>query len=117
MRLVQLYVPRGERASVVATLESEGVDYGLTDETSDRAFEAMNDDPAFDELEFRDAGANYELHDVYADRPARVRIVGDRPPGETESDSFAEQIRDRLATATGTDLVVTVEMVDTQRSQ
>ncbi|WP_247728654.1 TIGR00341 family protein [Halovivax limisalsi] len=41
MRVVQLYVPRGERSSILATLESEAVEYGLTEETSDSAFEAI----------------------------------------------------------------------------
>jgi len=77
MRLVEISVPIGEREAVVGTLEAEGVDYYLTDETSDRR-EAENYaaivtfplprnavQPVVDDL--RDAGLSQDAHVVISD--------------------------------------------------
>lgn len=81
----------------------------------DRELGAMSDDPAFAGLEFRDAGVEYELHDVYTDRPAEVRVVVDRPPGAVEPDTLADRIHGRLETAAGTEIVLIVELIDARR--
>ncbi|WP_265111383.1 TIGR00341 family protein [Halosolutus halophilus] len=78
--------------------------------------EAMNDDPAFDDLRFREVGVDYELVDVFTGSQPSVTLVVERPPGEQEPDDFADRVRERLESATGVDLEVTVELVDTQRS-
>lgn len=41
MRLVQLTVPTGARERILETLDSEGVDYVVTDETGDREYTAV----------------------------------------------------------------------------
>ncbi|MFC4437373.1 MULTISPECIES: TIGR00341 family protein [Natrialbaceae] len=78
--------------------------------------EAMSDDPAFEDLRFQEIAVEYELVDVYADTRPSVVVLAERPPGEREPPDFADTVRERLETATGTDLEVTVELVDTQRS-
>lgn len=78
--------------------------------------EAMSDDPAVAELAFREVDVDYDPVDVYTgDRPSAVVLV-EQPPGETEPPAFADAVRERLESATGTDLEVTVELVDTRRS-
>ncbi|AFZ74743.1 TIGR00341 family protein [Natronobacterium gregoryi] len=78
--------------------------------------QAMSDEPAFDELQFREIDVDYELLDVYSgDRPS-VTVLVERPPGAEEPPDFADRVRERLAAATGTELEVAVELVDTQRS-
>ncbi|WP_306057760.1 TIGR00341 family protein [Natronococcus wangiae] len=78
--------------------------------------EAMSDDPALADLQFRETGVEYDLVDVYTDTRPSVVVLVERPPGETEPPDFADAVRERLETATGVDLEVTVELVDTQRS-
>ena len=41
MRLVQVTVPAGKRDAVTSTLDDDGVDYVLTDETSGREYTAV----------------------------------------------------------------------------
>ena len=41
MRLVEVLVPTGKRATVRSVLDDEGIDYGFTDETSGRGYEAI----------------------------------------------------------------------------
>ncbi|MFC7202771.1 TIGR00341 family protein [Haloferax namakaokahaiae] len=41
MRLVQVLVPTGKRNAVVETLEAEGIDYAISEETSGRGFAAV----------------------------------------------------------------------------
>ena len=78
--------------------------------------EAMSDDPAFGELQFRELEVAYDPFDVYAGTQPAVTVLVERPPGEEESPGFADDVRERLESATGVDLEVTVELVDTQRS-
>ena len=78
--------------------------------------EAMSEDPAFDELRFQEVGVEYDLFDVYTGDQLSVTVLVERPPGEQEPADFANEVRDRLESATGTDLEVAVELVDTQRS-
>ncbi|QFU83518.1 TIGR00341 family protein [Natronorubrum aibiense] len=78
--------------------------------------EAMSDDPEFDDLQFRESDVAYELVDVYTGGQPSVTVLVERPPGEQELPGFADEVRERLEAATGVDLEVVVELVDTQRS-
>ncbi|ELZ10056.1 MULTISPECIES: TIGR00341 family protein [Natrialba] len=78
--------------------------------------DAMSDEPPFDELVLRELSVQYELIDLYTGDVPVVTVLVERPPGETEPPDFAEQVRERLETATGTELEVVTELVDTQRS-
>lgn len=78
--------------------------------------EAMSDDPAFDDLQFRESDVAYELVDVYTGGQPSVTVLVERPPGEREPSGFADEVRERLEAAAGVDLEVVVELVDTQRS-
>lgn len=109
-------------AIALLTVVLAGVTYGTYQTASvqhdiDRELAAMSDDPTFEALEFRDAGVDYELHDVYAARPARVRVIVERPQGDVEPDAFVDRRHDRLEAVAGTDLVVTVELIDTVRTE
>ncbi|WP_254862845.1 TIGR00341 family protein [Halovivax gelatinilyticus] len=95
----------------VGTYQTASVTHDIDEE-----LEAMNADPAFEAYVFHDVGVEYDLHDVYTDRPGEVTVLVERPPGEGAPDDFADTVRERLEAATGTDLVVAVELVDTQRS-
>ena len=73
MRLVQVSIPAGKRQTVVDVLESEGVDYMLSDETSGREYTAIAYfplptnavQPILDKLD--DAGIGDEAHMVIID--------------------------------------------------
>ena len=78
--------------------------------------EAMTDDPTFDEFAFHESSVEYELLDVYTGVQPSVTVLVERLPGEQEPPDFADTVRERLEAATGTDLEVAVELVDTQRS-
>ncbi|WP_458185844.1 TIGR00341 family protein [Haladaptatus sp. NG-WS-4] len=73
MRLVQVSIPTGERETVVETLESEGIDYFLTDETGGRKYTALATfplpqsavQPVIDKL--YDAGLSDDAHTVIID--------------------------------------------------
>ncbi|AHF99268.1 hypothetical protein HALLA_10775 [Halostagnicola larsenii XH-48] len=93
------------------THQTAAVEHDVTVE-----LEAMSDDPAFDELVFQEVSVDYELYDVYTDSRPAVTVLVERPPGEQAPSDFAETVRDRLETATGEDLTVVVELVDTQRA-
>lgn len=104
----------------VLTVVLAGITYGTYQTASveheiDRELAAMSDDPAYEDLEFRDSGVSYELHDVFANQPAAVTVVVEQPPGEVEPEFLADHIHNRLEAATDAELVVTVELVDTQR--
>ncbi|THE66040.1 TIGR00341 family protein [Salinadaptatus halalkaliphilus] len=79
--------------------------------------ESMSDDPVFAELQFRAVGVDYELIDIYTGDVPSVTVLVERPPGQQEPPDFAESVRERLEAATGHDLDVAVELVDTQRSE
>ena len=108
-------------AIALLTVVLAGVTYG-THQTAavehdvDVELAELSEDPAFEELTFQEVAVAYELHDVYTDRTPEVTVLVERPPGEDVPADFAETVRDRLETATGTELVVAVELVDTQRS-
>ena len=73
MRLVQVSIPTGERQTVIKTLESEGIDFFLTDETGGRQYAAIATfplpqnavQPVIDKL--HDAGLSDEAHTIIID--------------------------------------------------
>ncbi|PSP54972.1 TIGR00341 family protein [Halobacteriales archaeon QS_1_67_19] len=73
MRLVQVSIPAGKRETVARVLDSEGVDYMLTDETSGRGYTAIAYfplptnavQPIMDQLE--DAGLGDDAHTIIID--------------------------------------------------
>ncbi|MGA9403339.1 TIGR00341 family protein [Haladaptatus sp.] len=73
MRLVQVSIPTGERQTVIDTLESEGIDFFVTDETGGRRYAAIATfplpqnavQPVIDKL--HDAGLSDEAHTVIID--------------------------------------------------
>ncbi|SDK24609.1 TIGR00341 family protein [Natronorubrum texcoconense] len=108
-------------AIAVLSLVLGGVTYGsyqtaAVEHDIQTELEAMTDDPAFDEFAFHERTVDYELVDVYTGGQPSVTVLVERPPGEQEPSDFAETVRERLEAATGTDLEVAVELVDTQRS-
>lgn len=78
--------------------------------------DAMSDEPPFDDLVLRELSVQYELIDLYTGDVPVITVLVERPPGETEPPDFAEQVRERLEAATGTELEVVTELVDTQGS-
>ena len=94
------------------TYQSAAVEHDVRTE-----LEAMSEDPAFAALQFSETTVDYEPYDVYTSTHPTVAVLVERPPGEQEPDDFADQVRYRLESATGLDLVVTVELIDTQRSE
>src|SRR6056297_90513 len=60
MRLVQVLVPVGKRAEVVGTLDDEGIDYALWEETGRGNFEALVSFP------IPDSGVEPVLDELYA---------------------------------------------------
>ncbi len=115
-RVVMLVV-----AIAILSLVLGGVTYGsyqtaAVEHDIQTELEAMTDDPAFDEFAFHERTVDYELVDVYTGGQPSVTVLVERPPGEQEPPDFADIVRERLETATGTDLEVAVELVDTQRS-
>ena len=108
MRLVQVFVPRGNLDLVLETAEATGVDYAVSEQTCRGEFE---------EFAFHERTVDYELVDVYTGGQPSVTVLVERPPGEQESPDFADTVRERLEAATGTDLQVAVELIDTQRSR
>lgn len=108
-------------AIAVLSLVLGGVTYGsyqtaAVEHDIQTELEAMTDDPTFDEFAFHESSVEYELVDVYSGGQPSVTVLVERPPGEQESPGFADTVRERLEAATGTDLEVAVELVDTQRS-
>ncbi|WP_440765348.1 TIGR00341 family protein [Natronorubrum sp. DTA7] len=108
-------------AIAVLSLVLGGVTYGsyqtaAVEHDIQTELEAMTDDPTFDEFAFHESSVEYELVDVYTGGQPSVTVLVERPPGEQEPPDFADTVRERLEAATGTDLEVAVELVDTQRS-
>ncbi|WP_255167308.1 TIGR00341 family protein [Natrononativus amylolyticus] len=108
-------------AIMLLTVVLAGVTYGTYQASAvehdvQTELAAMSDDPAFDGLHFEEVAVQYELYDVYAERQPAVTVLVERPPGEEEPAEFADTVRERLERATGTELTVAVELVDTQRS-
>ncbi|MCU4971529.1 TIGR00341 family protein [Halobacteria archaeon AArc-m2/3/4] len=96
----------------IGTYQTASVEHDVQTE-----LEAMSDDPAFGDLQFREVSVDYELIDVYADRRPVVTVLVERSPGESEPSTLAETVRDCLQQATDADPRVTVELVDTQYSE
>ncbi|MFC7097303.1 TIGR00341 family protein [Halobaculum marinum] len=73
MRLVQVMVPAGKRETVLATLDDEGIDYVLSDETSGREYTAVVSFPLPTEAvepvlaELREAGLERDAYTVVLD--------------------------------------------------
>ena len=73
MRLVQVMVPAGKRETVLGTLDEEGIDYVLSDETSGREYTAVVSFPLPTEAvepvlsELRDAGLERDAYTVVLD--------------------------------------------------
>ncbi|MFB6156059.1 MAG: TIGR00341 family protein, partial [Haloferacaceae archaeon] len=73
MRLVQVSIPAGKRQAVLSTLDDEGIDYVVSDETSGREFTAVVTfplptvavEPVLDRL--REAGIGEEAYTVIID--------------------------------------------------
>ncbi|MFC3958242.1 TIGR00341 family protein [Halovivax cerinus] len=82
----------------------------------DTELESMNDAAAFDAYEFHEVDVSYAVHDVYTGEPASVTVLAERPPGNVDTTGLADRVRDRLESATGREVDVVVELVDTQRS-
>ncbi|MXV62305.1 TIGR00341 family protein [Natronorubrum sp. JWXQ-INN-674] len=109
-------------AIAVLSLVLGGVTYGTyqaaaVEHDVQAELEAMSDDPAFEDLSFREGNVDYEPIDVYTGGQPSVIVFVERPPGEQEPPDFADTVRERLEAATGTELEVAVELVDTQRSE
>ncbi|RQG91427.1 TIGR00341 family protein [Natrarchaeobius halalkaliphilus] len=108
-------------AIVVLSMVLGGVTYGTyqtaaVEHDVGTELEAMSDDPVFGDLRFQEVAVEYELIDVYTGTEPAVTVLVERPPGEQEPAGFADTVRERLEDATGGDLTVTVELVDTRRS-
>ncbi|MFC7135863.1 TIGR00341 family protein [Halobaculum litoreum] len=73
MRLVQVMVPAGKRETVLATLDEEGIDYVISDETSGREYTAIVSFPLPTEAvepvlsELREAGLERDAYTVVLD--------------------------------------------------
>jgi uncharacterized hydrophobic protein (TIGR00271 family) len=78
--------------------------------------EQMSDDPEYGDFVFQETSVDYELIDVYTGSEPEITVHVERPPGVDEPPDFATSVRDRLETATGSELEVIVELVDTQRA-
>ena len=77
--------------------------------------EAANEDRG-DGLVLRELDLQFELGDVYTDRPPVITVPVDRPPGERLPPDAADDVRARLEAATDGPLEGTVEAVETQHS-
>jgi uncharacterized hydrophobic protein (TIGR00341 family) len=93
------------------TYQSAAVEHDIQTE-----LQAMSDDPIFGDLQFREGSVDYQPFDVYTNSQPSVTVIVERPPGQQEPPEFADDVRARLESATGTELSVTVELIDTQRS-
>ncbi|WP_115862559.1 TIGR00341 family protein [Halorussus litoreus] len=106
MRLVQISIPAGKQQAVSEVLESEGIDYMLTDETSGREFTAIAYfplptsavQPILDQL--REAGLGDDSHAVIIDAETDTsRRFEELEKRYAEDDSTSEQIaREEITT-------------------
>ncbi|ELZ00335.1 TIGR00341 family protein [Natrialba asiatica] len=108
-------------AIAVLSVVLGGITYGTyqtaaVEHDAQTELDAMSDEPPFDDLVLQELSVQYELIDLYTGDVPVVTVLVERPPGETEPPDFAEQVRERLEAATGTELEVVTELVDTQRS-
>ncbi|WP_435159506.1 TIGR00341 family protein [Haladaptatus sp. DFWS20] len=108
MRLLQVSIPTGEREAVVRTLEAEGIDFFLTDETSGRKYTAIATfplppnavQPIIDKL--HDAGLSDEAHTVIID-------------AETDTSRQFEQLAKRYDAENGGDRIARDEILTQAR--
>ncbi|ELY85719.1 TIGR00341 family protein [Natrialba taiwanensis] len=108
-------------AIAVLSVILSGITYGTyqtaaVEHDARTELDAMSDEPPFNDLVLQELSVQYELIDLYTGDVPVVTVLSERPPGETEPPDFAEQVRERLEAATGTELEVVTELVDTQRS-
>lgn len=82
----------------------------------DEELERMSDDPAFASSVFHEVDVSYDLHDVYTGQTPTVTVVAEHPPDDSVDPDLVDRVRERLEAATGTDVRVTLELVETQRS-
>ena len=92
MRLVQVLIPEGKRASVLSALNGEGIDYAVFDETGRGDFEAMVQfpvppngvEPVMDEL--REAGVKEDAYTIVLPTEtvvsSRIRALRAMYPGD-----------------------------------
>ncbi|WP_410766465.1 TIGR00341 family protein [Haloferax sp. DFSO60] len=107
MRLVQVLVPTGKRNSVLQTLESEGIDYAISEETSGRGFAAVVTfplpktavEPVLEQL--REAGIERDAYTVVTNAETVVSKRFDQLQEKyDESDRNGDRIaREELASA------------------
>jgi uncharacterized hydrophobic protein (TIGR00341 family) len=99
VRLVQITLPAGKRETLLSTLDDEGVDYVVTDETSGREFTGIvyvplptnAVEPVLDAL--REAGLDDDAFTVVLD----AKTVVSRQFEELEEEYAEEQSEDRIA--------------------
>lgn len=90
MRFVQVSIPVGKREDVLAVLDAEGVDYAVTDESSEDRYEAVVSFPLpLDDIErtidrFEEIGLSEEAWTVVLDAKT---IVSDRFERQREADT------------------------------
>ncbi|WP_266074875.1 TIGR00341 family protein [Haladaptatus caseinilyticus] len=108
MRLLQVSIPTGEREAVVQTLEAEGIDFFLTDETSGRKYTAIATfplppnavQPVIDKL--HDAGLSDDAHTVIID-------------AETDTSRQFQQLSKRYDAENGGDRIARDEILTQAR--
>ncbi|GAA0248655.1 TIGR00341 family protein [Haladaptatus pallidirubidus] len=108
MRLLQVSIPTGERETVVQTLEAEGIDFFLTDETSGRKYAAIATfplpsnavQPILDKL--HDEGLSDEAHTIIID-------------AETDTSRQFEQLEKRYDAENGGDRIARDEILTKAR--
>ncbi len=102
MRLVQLTVPTGQRQTILETLDEQGVDYVVNEETSDRDYTAVvyfplpsaAVEPVLDSLQ--DAGIDEEAYTVVVDAETVISrrfesLREEYENGDVESDRISRQ--------------------------
>ncbi|WP_050031440.1 TIGR00341 family protein [Natrinema altunense] len=117
-RIVVLFVAIAILTAVLGgvtygTYRTAAVEHDVRTELETMSEERLADGAA---LQFRELAVDYELVDVYTGAEPMVTVLVERPPGEQLPDDFATDVRERLESATGVDLEVVVELVETQRS-
>jgi uncharacterized hydrophobic protein (TIGR00341 family) len=122
VRLVQVTIPAGKRETVLATLDDEGIDYVVTDETSGRKYSAIATfplptnavEPVLDAL--RDAGLGDDTFTVVLDANTvvsqRFEQLQDEYNGEQDEDIIAREeltaAASSLAPSTKTYVIMTI---------
>jgi len=100
VRLVQVMVPTGKRESILRTLDDEGIDYVVTEETSNREYTASVTfplpqaavEPVLEEL--RDAGLDRDAYTVVLDAET---VISRRFDDLVERYEEGEENGDRIA--------------------